>query len=251
VQEIGKKDIKQMKKDLNKKIIVVAMLILLLGSMILPAVFSIEVDELRERNYIRLYILNDTNGPADERHFMVHNPDRRQMFLTLQLIPFPTDGCYFTQQQCDINQYDILYRIDYNGGYAIGDVTSCWNWWNASTFLEQDNNQTKCPLVTIPFNPENDKFNISFDMTNAGGKGKPSLFTNVWTFSTAYSDRTVRYSPTADASFSNISTLLSFNKNLWRLVYYSLVITMVVAGTIVVVGGIPLAIRWIMSKMRG
>ena len=234
-----------------KKVVVALVLLLLLSPILLQLVSSVEVNDLRERNYIYLFILNDTNAPAQEHWFLAHNPDKRQMFLTLQLIPFPSDGCYFSQQQCNISSYDAEYKVSYDGGYAIGDVASCWNWWNASTFLEQYNNQTKCPLITIPFNPDNDYFNISFNMSGSGGKAKANLLGNVWAFSTAYSDKTVRYSPTADASFSNISTLLMFNKNLWRLVYYSFVITLVIGGTIAVAGGLPLAIKWIVSKMRG
>ena len=79
----------------------------------------------------------------------------------------------------------------------------------------------------------------------------PRLNVRVFTYSTAYTESSQKYSTTIDETITNNAELIFINKNLWLLIYYSLIIVLVIVGALIVVGGIPLALKWIIDKMRG
>jgi len=215
-----------------------------------------EVDELREHQFIVLNLRNVSTGQVN--WFVVNNPDRRDMFLSMQLIPIPMyENCYFYREQCNSTFWDTSFEILYNGNKVIADTTSCWNWWNTSSnpstlLMEREENKTLCPLVSIPYSPIDTDFNITFNMTpSESGKALPHLNVRVFTYSTAFSDKTFTYSPTADRSIIALGDLLTININIWRLIYYDLIIALVIIGALLIVGGIPILIKWIIDKAGG
>jgi hypothetical protein len=212
--------------------------------------------------------------------FIANNPDNRQMFLSIQIIPIPLSHCYSSREQCDMSIWDTTYQISYTNDRIsdkiIVDTSSCWNWWNvtattdptyewwdifhlfpiagsisqADMLFQREENKTLCSVVIIPFTPDDGYFNISFDMSaSLTGKAKPNLNIRVFDFSTAYADRPIRYSSTADMSLANITELVNIQFNVTRLLYYSVIIALIVFGVLAFVGGIPIIIRWIISKV--
>ena len=252
---------------IGKRGLCISIMFLLLLSPALSYFGTQEVDNLREHTFLLLNFANSSIYPNQKRFFLVHNPDKRQMFLTMQLIPLPLyQDCYTHFEQCNQTIWDTSFEVNYVGAdgivnKVIGDTSSCWDWWNTSNpidvgqtefLFQREENKTLCPIVSIPFNPEDDSFNITFNMTSSeSGKALPYLNVRVFEYSTAYTNTQQKFSATADASLTNLSTLILINKNIWKLAYYTLVIALVIIGGLMVVGGIPLGIKWIISKLGG
>jgi len=239
-----------------KKIIIFVAMVLLLSSLATPIHALQEVDELREHAYIRIFMVNSTFGGEEKEHwFILNNPDKRQMFISMQLVPYPLDTCYNNWLDCNKSNYDVTYEVLFDGGIEEADVTSCWNWWSLGGVWNEplaEQNRTSCPIINIPFSPSIESYNITFNMTSSvAGKGKPSLMVRVFGFSTAYSDKTATFSPTADSSVVALGDLLTVNINIWKLIYYDLIIALVIIGALLIVGGIPIMLKWIITKARG
>ncbi len=246
---------------------------------------ALEVDDLREHAFLVLNFANDSYIISDRRWFVVNNPNKRQQYLTMQLIPIPSGVlCYGQHDDCDPTGWDTNFVVNYadkNGitNQIFTNTSSCWNWWNVGGLIplcdpvynwwdifqlfpqyycetpsqidmlaSLEENKTLCPVVSIPFSPEDEYFNVSFNMTPSSG-AKPNLNVRVFDYSTAYTDKPTQYSTTANGSILALAELIIIQMNLTKLLYYSLIITLVVLGILVFIGGIPLIIKWIMSKL--
>jgi len=242
---------------IGKKQLIMGIVFLLLLSPSLAYFNNQEVDDLRDHVFLLLNFANSSIAPNQTNSFIVHNPDKRQMFLSMQLIPLPLyEDCYIGRTSCDMSLWETTFNILYNGNMLIGDTASCWDWWVTSggsdMLFEREENKTLCSVVSIPFTPEDESFNVSFVLSPRNtSKALPSLNVRVFDYSTAYSDKQQKFSSTADTSLNNVGTLIILNKNVWQLVYYTVLITLIIVGALVVVGGIPIAFKWIITKARG
>lgn len=248
---------------MKKNIIQIFIFSLLFISPVLAVQGTLEVDELREHIFLLLNFANSSYSNQGRTWFLANNPDNRQMFLSMQVIPIPNDYCYTNLTHCNLTNWDEILEVTYQNDRLtdkiILNTSSCWDWWVVPSIgavgedlhlFYKEENKTLCSLVSIPFTPEDDYFNISFNMSSTGsGEARPSYNVRVFDFSTAYTNRPVRYSTTATNSLLNIADLLEIQMNVTKLIYYSAIITLMVVGVLVFVGGIPILIKWIISKM--
>ena len=150
-------------------IITTGILFLLLLSPALSYFFNQEVDDLREHVFILLNFGNSSTYPKQSDWFIVNNPDKRNMYVTLQLIPLPLyEDCYTYLQQCNSTFWDPSFEVIYTSpnnisNKVIADTISCWNWWNTSSIpdvgqieflFQREENKTLCPVVSITFTTE-------------------------------------------------------------------------------------------------
>jgi hypothetical protein len=213
-----------------------------------------------------LIVHNTTDCPTcsiDDTYWFDNN-ERFEYYIALQIIPAPNDDCFHNNENCDAT-YDKSVNISsqkwgYYGLFPtlivkedikVVDMTGCWNWWNETDENLQYSRQRNCPVVVYKIEEKDQELELTFQKTSTVALPYPNYYARFLGFSENRQNAdTLLSSPI----YSFITTLVGFEDiilDVWRIFYYTAAVVLVVYDIVMVIGVLPLGLRWVVKKLTG
>jgi hypothetical protein len=213
------------------------------------------------------YVYNDsysiTGGSA-----VISNLERKNMFLVFKIIPTPAGNCFANYQNCPTTGFDTKINVSYsrpatmesfwtgdikytsNWGGGVVDVSSCWNWWNDTSPDKRDAQQMNCPTIAIKVDDKAEACNLLLQTSSPSG-ATPNYIARLEGYSSNYVDIDTKVSPPIVRFVQSVVDFEDISVSIWRIFYLALAIAIVLCDIVLVIGILPLGLRWVIKKVTG
>jgi hypothetical protein len=188
------------------------------------------------------------------RHFEVQNIDKKSFHLLLKVQPYLGADCFSDSLNCNLTGWNSVakfYWVGTTAGWydsAEVDTASCWNWWNSSDEQVQIEQSYPCSVASIYISSNDTSKRIYFDWGNGTG-AQIDYLVYVLGYSTSYVNLEERVSPSLKTVFQAVASLVSINIDIWKILYYLFLIIAIIVAVVVIVGFLPLSLKWILKKI--
>jgi hypothetical protein len=186
-------------------------------------------------------------------YIIVDNVDKKNFNLLVKIFPMPFNPCFSEHQTCNITDWNpvaslILPTESIRTVSVDIDTTQCWNWWNASTDQLRADNATKCPVASIYVSSDEAYKRIEFSWGN--GTGADADYEIIFLgYSTSVVNIEQKISPSLSSVMASVAQLISINLDIWKVLYYLFLIGAIIVAVIIIVGVLPLSLKWILKKI--
>jgi hypothetical protein len=197
---------------------------------------------------------NITSANGCLNYIVVDNVDKKNFNLLVKIFPEPFDRCYSDNQTCNITDWNPVASLKLPNSASLQtvrvdvDTTQCWNWWNASTEQAKGENASHCPVASIYVSSDEAYKRIEFDW--GSGTGADTDYEIIFLgYSTSVVNIEQKISPSLSSVMASVAQLISINLDIWKVLYYLFLIGAIIVAVIIIVGVLPLSLKWILKKI--
>ncbi len=213
------------------------------------------------------YVSNDSYSPTTSGA-VISNLERKNMFLVLKIVPTPAGSCFTNYENCPMTGFDTKINATYsrptalesfwtgqikyssNWGGSVVDVSTCWNWWNDTSEDKRKAQQMNCPMIAIKVDDKAESCNIFFQTSSQSG-ATPNYVARLQGYATNYVDIDTKVSQPVLRFTQSVVAFQDITVNIWRILYLVMAIALILFDITMVIGVLPLGLRWIIKKVTG